>query len=433
MILPTVIIILAVLQMVLPLRWAFLPLLIAACHVGNQEVFWEFTSARLLIILGLGRLVLAQGFGFVKFATTDWIIVTFAVVTIVSSIGHQPNYTNPFVERLGLVINIAGAYFYFRGYLPDSLSFNRFPIALAWIMIPLALGIAAERVTGFNFYSVLGPHSGDAIVRDGEIRAVGPFRSPILTGTAGATALPLFLGLWPIRRKLAVVAATAGLVICFCSASSGPVAAAFFGVALALGWQFRRYSKFAVLIGVASIIPLSLWMGKPIWHIMARLDFTGSSTGWHRAHLMDQALKYIGEWWIFGTDYTRHWMATGVSWSADHSDITNYYLHLGVIGGILLPIILLLLIGSSVRRCYLRSMVGGNDSNYKQYFWWCAVAAILSHAISFLSISYFDQMYVIFYGLIASVAANDEEMHHPLEQPENDYECAFQNSASEPT
>ena len=77
-------------------------------------------------------------------------------------------------------------------------------------------------------------------------------------------------------------------------------------------------------------------MKAPVWYLMARIDLVGGSTGWHRAYLIDQALMHLSEWWIAGTDYTRDWMPYGVSWSPDHSDITNHYILLGVTGGIAL-------------------------------------------------------------------------------------------------
>ena len=80
-------------------------------------------------------------------------------------------------------------------------------------------------------------------------------------------------------------------------------------------------------------------MKAPAYYLLARIDLTGSSTSWHRAALIDMALGHLSEWWAFGTDHTRHWMPYGVPWSDNHSDITNYYISMGVNGG--LPLMLL--------------------------------------------------------------------------------------------
>ena len=81
-------------------------------------------------------------------------------------------------------------------------------------------------------------------------------------------------------------------------------------------------------------ILLDLVMKAPAYYIIARADIIGGSTGWHRAALIDSAIRHLNEWWLIGTDYTRNWMVTGVSWSADNTDITNHYLYLGVLGGL---------------------------------------------------------------------------------------------------
>jgi len=31
-----------------------------------------------------------------------------------------------------------------------------------------------------------------------------------------------------------------------------------------------------------------------------KIDLTGSSTGWHRAELIDSALRHFNEWWLVG-------------------------------------------------------------------------------------------------------------------------------------
>jgi hypothetical protein len=49
-------------------------------------------------------------------------------------------------------------------------------------------------------------------------------------------------------------------------------------------------------------------------------------------------LDHLDEWWLAGTDVTRHWMATGVTWSHEQTDVTNHYIALGVLGG--LPLLL---------------------------------------------------------------------------------------------
>ena len=90
---------------------------------------------------------------------------------------------------------------------------------------------------------------------------------------------------------------------------------------------------------VGAMITLNVAMNAPIYYLLARIDFTGSSTSYYRAALIDSAFKHLNEWWLGGTDYTRHWMPTGALWNEDQADITNHYIKMGVVGG--LPLMLL--------------------------------------------------------------------------------------------
>jgi len=103
-------------------------------------------------------------------------------------------------------------------------------------------------------------------------------------------------------------------------------------------------------------------MKAPPYYLMARVDLSGGSTGWHRARLIESSMEHLGEWWFAGTDYTRHWMPTGVYFSPNHVDITNHYLAMGVLGGLPLLFLFVLLlvkgfsiVGHSVRALQKRS------------------------------------------------------------------------------
>ena len=60
--------------------------------------------------------------------------------------------------------------------------------------------------------------------------------------------------------------------------------------------------------------------------LMARVDVFGGSTGWHRAWLIDTAVKHFSEWWLLGIKNS------GV-WDPLLADVTNQYLVEGFDGG----------------------------------------------------------------------------------------------------
>jgi hypothetical protein len=398
---------LVIAQLAVPRRLAFLPMLLAGCHLGNIEVLPEMTPARLLILVGLARGITAGYCVWPTKSSLDRWFFVFAAIALISTFGHKadPWVPSPFAARVGLVLNVCGAYLYGRTYLPDLTTFRTYAYILPLILIPLAMGVTAEKKIARNLYSTIGASSEGVSIREGKVRSKGPFRHPILAGTAGATALPFALLLWRTgRKKAAVVGTAACLAIVAASGSSGPMAAAGLsaGCVFVL-WKWRQHLSKFLWACVALALLYSLISGRGPWFIMARIDLAGGSTGWHRAYLIDQGFRYFGQWWLWGTDVTRHWMPTGVSWSPMHTDLTNYYLHLGVIGGLPLVLCLIAFMASSFRALTSRMEVLRRFDGPDEFLLWCAGTSIFAHALSFISISYFDQMYVFFYMLLGAV------------------------------
>ena len=46
-----------------------------------------------------------------------------------------------------------------------------------------------------------------------------------------------------------------------------------------------------------TLLLLHLAMNNPVWHLLARVNVVGGSTGWHRYHLIDKAIEHL-EWWV---------------------------------------------------------------------------------------------------------------------------------------
>lgn len=419
--------ILAVAQVALPRKLAFLPLIVAGCHLGNVEILPQLTTARLLILIGLVRAAASGDLAFSpRSCVLDRWMLIFAAFLVFSTIGHSPDpyVPSPLNARLGLVLNCVGSYLYGRAFIRGVDDLRRYAVLLPLILLPLAVAMSHENRTQRNLYFKLGARSDTAMQREDRIRAQGPFQHPILAGTAGATALPFAYLLWrQKRRKLAILGGAACFGVVLASASSGPLAAlaVTFG-AIAL-WPFRRMLPALMISGVLLALVYSAIKGKGPWYLMASIDLVGGSTGWHRAYLIDQGLKHFNEWWLWGSDYTRHWIASGVRWNPNHIDVTNYYLHMGVTGGVVVVISLIALIVSGFRLLYraIKNLRAAGDE--LEIVPWCVGAAITAHAISFISISYFDQMYIFFYVLIGFVPALVVELEaRSRERGTTDYE-----------
>jgi len=410
MLYPLIVFVLVTAQLTLPKRFAFLPLVVASLQLGNAEILPQLTPARLLILTGLVRAVAAGSFRGLSFIWLDKLLIVFGAILLVSTIGHSADEwtPSPFNARIGLTLNILGSYFFGRVYLNDLETIQRYILLLPFLLLPLSVLMTRERVTLRNPYYSVGAFSDEVATRDGKVRSRGPFRHAILAGSAGATLLPFMLLLWRGRKR---VSASIGFVSCvlivITSASSGPLAVAMVALGCGAFWRWRSKINLAIWGFVGMAVFYSSVSGRGPWYLMARIDLVGGSTGWHRAYLIDQGVNHLNEWWLWGTDYTRHWMPTGVSWNPNMSDITNYYLHIGVHSGVFAVLVLTAIIWMSIRRL-LAAMatlrVRSLDPQFEFLLGMVGVS-LLSHAISFISISYFDQMYVFFYLLLAMIPA----------------------------
>jgi hypothetical protein len=399
---------LIVAQFALPRHLAFLPILIATFHLGNLPVIGEFTQMRLVIIAGLIRASMSGDLRWSFQNRVDQFVALFSAIALLSSLGHEANIyvPSPFIERVGLVLNVLGAYLYGRAYMTGPDFVTRFATSLAIVLIPFSALVGLEQATGNNYYSSLGARSEFAGARKDRLRAKGPFGHAILAGTAAAASLPFMILLRRRQHKLlGTLGVGASIIATLASASSGPIVAFAVAVGLLAFWRWRHLlGRMKSCAGILLIV-LNFTMSRPIWFLIARIDIVGGSTGWHRSKLIDTAMNRLDEWWLAGTDYTRDWMFSGVTWNPNHTDITNHYLQMGVLGGLPLMIAFIAILIAAlmgIERALPDLRAAGDEREFEA---WCVWTSLLVHSVSFISISYFDQSYGCFFLLIGAVAA----------------------------
>jgi hypothetical protein len=413
---------LAGMQFCLPYRWAFLPLLIAACHTPYVPFAGSFTVVRIVIIAGMLR---AWSGGFLKIDAMhpiDRLVGLFVMIVMLSGFAYPWNGGDALITRLRISMDVAGTYLYARAYLAERESLERFAIGLAGVLIPFGLMMFYERISGNNPYRILGGQSLMAIVRDGRIRAQGSFGTPILAGTVAATALPFLVSIWHEKKGLAMVAMIAAFATIFSTSSSGPISTAMIAIAVICGWKWRSRAGVILIWLAVALLLLHLIKNRPVWYLMALMDFVGGSTGWHRAYLIDMAFLHFDEWWAFGTNFTRHWMPYGLANDPNHCDITNYYIQLGITGGLALTGALVAIQWRSFRLLGHSIMHGIAHDDRENFRLWCLGSALAAHAVTFLSISYFDQMHVFYWALIGGMSGfigmeENEQVHRPAALP----------------
>ncbi len=395
----------AILIFKLPRRWVIVPLLIGICYV---------TKGQGIMLGGLNlqifRMLLIAGFirTFVRGERLPWglnpidkLVLAWSVWILFASFFHEKVDGSGPEYALGEILNIAVTYFIFRRLIRNLDDIRAIAKCLPIILVPVATAMAYERVTGFNLFSVFGGVSEIASIRNGDYRASGPFRSYILAGTVGSTCFPLSVFLFKTHTTRALLGCGACVIMVLASDSSGPLMSLFFAIGALLLWFKPGLPRLARLAAIPAYIMLDIVMYNRPYYLMDKIDLSGGSTGRHRAELIDKAITYFNEWWLFGTDYTRHWMRFGVSYSDKHADITNYYIAHGINGGFLLVIFIFLMLYISfagIGKAYDALTI---DQTNDRALIWCMGASLFAHAATSISVSYFDQSVVFFWMTLA--------------------------------
>ena len=387
----------------LPRRHAMLPILFLVCYMtmGDRVMVsgLNFTMIRILLVFGWLRLIIRREFWRFRWNSIDTIVVAWTVARTV-------NYTlvwgtsTAFVNRLGYAYNIVGYYFLFRCLVRHSEDVFRAIQQLAVFIGPLALLMLGEKISGKSPFAMFGGVPLVSEIRDGVVRCQGPFAHPILAGTFGATNVALIAALWwrdRPRKWLVLIGVISALAITTLGGSSGPTLAFMAsGLALIL-WPMRRRMRLIRWGLVVVLFALQLVMNSPVWFLMARLTVFSGSTGWFRGYVVDMAIRHFSDWWLIGTN-------AAPKWHFFLLDITNQYVAEAFDGGLLtvtLFIAMLALSFRSVGRTVRLRKLGTSS----RHLVWALGAALFAHTVTFISVTYFDQNFVMLYFLLAAISA----------------------------
>jgi hypothetical protein len=401
--------IMGIVILILPRRYAPIPMI----AIGMYMTFWQtinvsgfhFTMLRVIIIFGWARIVLRWEMKEIEFNEIDialsvWAMMNFLFYTV------REMSLEALVNRFGFAFDVFGFYFFFRCMIRSHEDCLRLIKIMAYLVIPLAGLMIIENTTGRNIFSFWGGVSEITMVRDGKLRCQGPFGHPILAGSFGAVLMPLLAGLWFAgqARLVAIMAAVASTVMVITSASSGPVLSFMAGAIALVFWKLRDYMGELRWVLTASIVALALIMKAPVWYIINRLsEIMGAGGGWHRSELITQAIMRIDEWWLYGTSYTSHWMPTKL-FLYNEADITNQYILEGVEGGLITMILFIVIIVLCFRRVGLAIKAWDVAKGVPKYLPWALGSTLFAHIVTYMSVSYFDQMIIYWYFLIAMIA-----------------------------
>lgn len=399
----------------LPRKWAPVPLLVGCTYMTTAQGIElgpiSLPIFRMLLLVGVMRtLFMGESLpgGLNKI---DKLMIVWCAWMIFASFFHRPDRAG-FVYSCGVVFNVSLVYYLIRVWCTDLEEIQDVIRIIALLLVPIGLVMLTEKATGKNMLSVFGGVPMNVLVREGKLRAQGPFGHPILAGTVGATCIPLFIGILKRHRREALIGIAAGLLITFASASSGPVMSLLFAIFALCVWRIKSFTRAMRIGAVVLYFVLMLVMKKPPYYLISRIDISGGSTGWHRSFLIEQTFKHLSEWWLFGTDFTRHWMPMqGFAKDPYHTDITNYYIGFGVDGGLLAIILVILMLLAAFR------FVGQiHDERIESrpdhaFMIWCFGACLFSHALTSISVAYYDQSMLYFWLSVAVISSVFSVVH----------------------
>lgn len=392
----------------LPRKWAPIPLLATCCYMnlgqGVELGPISLPILRLVLAAGLVRIFLRHERITGRSNAIDKLMVAWGAWMVFASFFHEPVPGAGPVYASGLVYNVALVYLLIRIWCCDLSELMAVVRMLAWLLVPVAASMILEHVLQRNLFGLLGGASEEVFVRDGSIRAQGPFAHPILAGTVGAVCFPLMIGIWRNSRFSAAVGCAACVAIVFASTSSSPLMSLFIALGGLLMWFYQSWVRVARWGLVVMYLLLSMLMTRPVYYLIQDIDLTGSSTGWHRARVIEMAIEHLPEWWLFGTDYTFHWMGIAVDAAGRHSDITNYYIWIGVIGG--LPAMLLVI--AMIWRAFVwvgKCLPAFSSKRDHQVMIWCVGSSLLAQVCTGVSVSFTDQSMTFLWMNIAAVSS----------------------------
>jgi hypothetical protein len=398
-------IVLILLIFALPRKYVIAPLLFGLILTpAGQSVFMggaHFYVTRILILAGWLKLFASKASGskvWDEHPSLDKVFLFWAIIRAFSFMMRHPE-SGAFVNQLGFFIDDVGGFFLIRALIRDREDIDRVIRVFCGVAVILAGAMLYEEIKDVNLFGIIGNAPVIDELRNGYVRAQGPFEHALLAGTFAATLLPLFFWLWKSGRskKVGIAGMVAVTVIPFTTQCSTPILA--YGAALfaLCFWPFHKQMRLVRWGIVAAIVGLQLVMKSNVWWIIQHMDVVGGSSGWHRAELINDFVTHFFDWWLIGT-------SANASWGHMTWDLCNQYVAEGEVGGLATFIAFI----SMICICFKwagnsRKAAAGNRK--EEWFFWILGAALFSHVIAYFGISYFDQTRYSWFALLAIITA----------------------------
>jgi hypothetical protein len=392
----------------LPRNKAITPFMAAFFFVPAGQVVvlagLHFTALRILVLIAL-----AKRAGFSKrekypggFNRIDRAVALWAITAVIAFFLEFPN-TSAVVQGLGILVDTYGGYLAARFLIADGQTMRRAIKTLAVICVIQGIPMLGEQLTGKNIFGYFTGMRVAATVRDGHIRASGTMGA-LTAGPFAGVLIPLFL--WIRKQPKSKTAGWVGLfgatAMVFGSNSSTSwmaMGGALIGLAF---WPLRKKMRQVRLAFVSILVALHLKMKAPVWALIGRIDFTGSSSSYQRYILVDMTIKRFNTWWLIGTpDY--------VNWGWDSYDLCNQFVAVALTGGIVpLYFYVTIMIRSFSAIGTARKAISGDRA--KEWLLWCFGADLFGTIVAHWGINYVGVLLMSLFIMFSFISVATHEV-----------------------
>ena len=406
------VLILGVAMLILPRRWAVMPMIIIACFISSYQKIvvlgLDFNLLRIMVLFGVVRVLVHREYQNFNWKTIDKVLIYYTASMMLIGIIQTGSF-GTFINRLGSSFDTLGMYFLFRCQIRNWQDIDRLIVGSIIISIPVMIAFVYEFQTQRNLFAIFGGVPEVTVIREGQLRCQGAYSHPILAGCFWAVLTPLFVAQW-WKKGAGKILASIGVVTTFsivftCHSSTpvfGLVSACIGGIMFPLRNRMREVRWTIVFVLTA----LHFIMKAPVWALVARASSIVGGTGYHRYALIDAFIRHFDEWALIGTRSTAHWFFLSY-------DITNQYVLEGINGGLLTLILFFALLVLAFRDvgCLWRVNTG---NSYQLALSWALGVSLFVHCMNFIGVSYFGQIIIIWYlvlGIIGSKSPKTAALH----------------------
>lgn len=384
-------------------------LVLGGVHLFVLRILILFGCARMLVVKASGK---ASVFG-VGLNAVDKVFMLWAIFRVTAFLILFSFQSAALVNQVASLLDVLGGYFFLRFAIQDDNDIRRAIRVLAVVVVIVGACMLNEKLHAQNVFGYFGGMPVAPEIRDGTVRAQGPFAHPILAGSFGATLVPLFFLLWQDgkAKSLAILGVIGSTCMVLASASSTPLMAYVAGIVAVCFWPMREHMRMFRWGIAMALVAVHLIMKAPVWFLIARIDLTGASSGYHRAALVDHFIRHLGEWWLIGTN-------NNANWGYDMWDLSNQFVAEGVTGGLATFICFIVFIAMSFGRIG-RARRAAQGDRKREWFLWLLGAALVSHLAAFFGISYFDHTQISWFALLIMInVATVKKVTEAVEQPQ---------------